>query len=161
MFLPASRGHILTHDSLVGLQGGGYTHPWTSAYILVQLILGIVLIALWIIWEWKFAKNPMVPRELFAGQKIAGMAFFIAFVAGLNFYSLINFFPLTFSAVYIPDPVQIGLKGLGYGISITAGAVFFNSLLSVKVIPASATLTMAAILMSTFRDSTRPTEILN
>ncbi|KAH6869408.1 major facilitator superfamily domain-containing protein [Thelonectria olida] len=135
---------------LVALQGGGYTHPWKSAYILVQLILGIVLIALWIIWEWKFAKNPMVPRELFAGQKIAGMAFFIAFVAGLNFYSLINFFPLTFSAVYTPDPVQIGLKGLGYGISITAGAVFFNSLLSAKAIPASATLTVAGILMTAF-----------
>ncbi|KAH7142914.1 major facilitator superfamily domain-containing protein [Dactylonectria estremocensis] len=138
---------------LVALQGGGYTHPWKSAYILVQLILGIVLIALWIIWEWKFAKNPMVPRELFAGQKIVGMAFFIAFVAGLNFYSLINFFPLTFSAVYTPDPVQIGLKGLGYGISITAGAVFFNSLLSVKAIPASATLTIAAILMTAFGGS--------
>ncbi|KAH7017109.1 major facilitator superfamily domain-containing protein [Ilyonectria destructans] len=138
---------------LVALQGGGYTHPWKSAYILVQLILGIVLIAVWILWEWKFAKNPMIPRELFAGQKIVGMAFFIAFVAGLNFYSLINFFPLTFSSVYTPDPVQIGLKGLGYGISITAGAVFFNSLLSVKSIPASAVLAISAILMTAFGGS--------
>lgn len=95
----------------------------------------------------------MIPRELFAGQKIVGVAFFVAFVAGLNFYSLINFFPLTFSSVYTPDPVQIGLKGLGYGISITAGAVFFNSLLSVKAIPASAVLAVSAILMSKFSHS--------
>ena len=140
----------LIHYSLVALQGGGYTHPWKSAYIISQLIIGVFLIILWIIWEWKFAKNPMVPRDLFAGQKTVGIAFFIAFVAGLNFYSLINFFPLTFSAVYSPDPVQIGLKGLGYGISVTAGAVFFNSLLSVKAIPASAILTISAALMSEF-----------
>lgn len=39
-------------------------------------------------------------------------------------------FPLTFANVYNPDPVQIGLKGLGYGISVTAGAVIVNWLLS-------------------------------
>ena len=72
----------------------------------------------------------MVPGAIFRGQKIVGLAFFIAFVAGMNFYSVINFFPLSFSTVYNPDPIQEGLKGLGYGISTTVGAVFFNALLS-------------------------------
>lgn len=94
----------------MALQAGGYTHPWTSAYVLAQLIIGILLIAVWVIWEWKFAKNPMVPKQIFHGQRIVGLAFFIAFVAGMNFYSLTNFFPLSFSAVYDPDPVQVGLK---------------------------------------------------
>lgn len=40
-------------------------------------------------------------------------------------------FPLTFSAVYAPDPVQVGLKGLGYGISVTAGAAIINWALSI------------------------------
>lgn len=136
--------------SLVALQAGGYNYPWTSAYVLSQLIIGIFCIIAWVIWEWKFAKNPMVPREIFAGQKIVGLAFFIAFVAGVNFYSLINFFPLSFSAMYDPDPVQIGLKGLGYGISVTVGAVVFNALLSVQSLRASYILLTATVLMTAF-----------
>ena len=107
-----------------------------------MLILG------WIVWEWKFASNPMIPHKLFSGQRAVGLAFLVAFVAGMNFYSLINFYPLTFSTVYNPDPVQIGLKGLGYGISVTVGAVLFNAMLSVPQIHARYVVLVAAVLMS-------------
>lgn len=56
------------------------------------LLIGLLLVGVWVFWEWKIAKFPMVPREMFQGQTIMGMAFFIAFVAGMNFYSLLNFF---------------------------------------------------------------------
>lgn len=48
----------------------------------------------------------------------------------MNFYALLNFFPLMFSAVFEPDPVQIGLKGLAPAFSTTFGAVFTNAALS-------------------------------
>jgi MFS family permease len=131
---------------LVASQAGGYSHSWESAYVLVQLIVGILLIIAWIVWEAKFAKFPMVPKEMFQGQRIVALAFFIAYVAGIDFCSVINFFPLPFGAVYDPDPVQVGLKGLGYGISTTVGAVFFNALLSTKI-PARIILLVAATLM--------------
>ncbi|KAK5090250.1 hypothetical protein LTR05_000421 [Lithohypha guttulata] len=115
---------------LVAMQAGGYSHPWTSAYVLVTLIVGLLLIVAFCVWEWKFAKYPMIPHEMFAGQKIVGMAFGIAFVAGMNFYALLNFFPLMFSAVFEPDPVQIGLKGLAPAFSTTFGAVFTNAALT-------------------------------
>ncbi|PVH69030.1 MFS general substrate transporter [Cadophora sp. DSE1049] len=118
-------------SSLVALQAGGYTHPWKSGHVLAQLIIGILLIIAFVIWEWKGAKVPMVPKELFQGQQTVGVTFLLLFVAGMNFYSLINFFPLTFSNVYAPDPVQVGLKGLGYGISVTAGATIINWALSI------------------------------
>lgn len=131
----------------MALQAGGYSHPWTSGYVLAQLFIGIALIATWIVWELKFARFPMIPRKLFSGQRVVGLAFFIAFVGGMNFYSLLNFFPLTFSTIYNPDPVQVGLKGLGYGISTTVGAVVFNALLSSKI-EAKYILLTAATLMS-------------
>jgi len=140
---------VLTRNSLVALQAGGYTHSWSSGYVLAQLLIGIALIIVWIIWEAKFARFPMVPRELFSGQRIVGIAFFIAFVAGMNFYSLINFFPQSFGGIYNPDPVQVGLKGLGYGISTTVGAVFFNALLSSKI-EARYILLVAAAMMTGF-----------
>jgi hypothetical protein len=76
--------------SLVALQAGGYTHPWSSGYVLSQLIIGIFLIIGFVLWEWKGAKIPMVPRELFQGQRTIGVTFLLLFVAGMNFYSLIN-----------------------------------------------------------------------
>lgn len=91
----------------------------------------------------------MVPREMFQGQRVVGLTFFIAFVAGLNFYSIINFLPLSFATVYNPDPIQVGLKGLGYGISTTVGAVFFNALVSTRI-EAKWILLTGATLMTSF-----------
>lgn len=116
---------------LVALGSGGYTHSWGSAYVLSTLIIGIVLILAFVGWEWKGAKHPMVPPQLFTNNTIVWRAFVVAFVAGMNLYSLLNFFPLTFSTLFNPDPVQVGLKGLGYGISVTLGAVVVNALLSI------------------------------
>jgi len=48
----------------------------------------------------------------------------------MNFYAMLNFFPLEFSTVFSPDPVKVGLRGLGPGLSTTAGAVFANAALS-------------------------------
>ena len=53
---------------LVALQADGYTHPWTSAYVLCTILIESTLITAWIIWEWKGTKHPMVPMELFKEQ---------------------------------------------------------------------------------------------
>jgi hypothetical protein len=66
----------------VALQAGGYSHPWDSAYVLAQLILGVLCLAAFVVWEWKFCKDPMVPHEMFSGQRIVAMAYGIAFIAG-------------------------------------------------------------------------------
>lgn len=49
----------------------------------------------------------MIPGELSKGQRMVVLAFCVAFVSRMNFYSILNFFPLVFSAVYDPDPVQV------------------------------------------------------
>jgi hypothetical protein len=94
------------------------------------MIIGLLLIIAWVIYEWKFAPYPMIPHELFKGQRIVALAYVIAFAAGMNFFSILNFFPITFSAVYDPVPVQIGLKGLPPAITTTIGAIGFNAALS-------------------------------
>lgn len=50
--------------------------------MLAQLLIGIALIAAFIVWEWKMCKDPMVPHEMFAGQRIVAMAYGIAIIAG-------------------------------------------------------------------------------
>lgn len=48
----------------------------------------------------------------------------------MNFYAMLNFFPLEFSTVFKPDPVRVGLRGLAPGIGTTIGAVLANAALS-------------------------------
>ncbi|KJX96812.1 MFS drug efflux pump like protein [Zymoseptoria brevis] len=115
---------------LVALQAGGYTHAWTSAYTLCLLLIGIALLVVFIVWEVKVARHPIIPKELFLGQRVVAPAFAVAFVAGMNFFSLLNFWPLTISNVWNPDPVQIGIRGIPVGMATAVGAIFWNALLS-------------------------------
>ena len=72
---------------LVGLQAGGYQFPWTSAKVLAPLIIGIILILLFPLWEWKGPKYPMVPGAIFKGQRVVTMSYIIVFVAGMSLLS--------------------------------------------------------------------------
>lgn len=48
----------------------------------------------------------------------------------MNFYAMLNFFPILFHDVFDPDPVQVGIKGLFPGLTTTFGAVFVNAALT-------------------------------
>ena len=134
----------------MALQAGGYTHSWKSAYVLSCLIIGLALISAWIVWEARFAPYPMVPSELFKGQRIVALAYATAFVGGMNFYSVLNFLPLTWSDVYPNDPIQVGLKGLPPAISTTIGAIGFNAALSTFPNRNREVLLTAAVIMTAF-----------
>jgi len=81
--------------------------------------------------EWKGAKYPMVPHEIFAGQRIVGVVFLIAFISGMNFYSMLNFYPILLENVYTNTPRSVALKSLGIGFATPIGATLINWLLSV------------------------------
>lgn len=123
----------LTLDRLVALSAGGYSHAWASAYVLCQFIIGIFLLAAWVVWEIKFAKFPMLPKVLFQGQRVVGLIFILSFVAGMTFYSIVNFLPLLYQAVFSPDPVQVGLRSLAYGVLTTVATISFTALISTKL----------------------------
>lgn len=135
------------------------------------LLFGITLIAAWIVWEWKFAPYPMVPGELFKGQRIVGLAYVVAFAAGMNFFrqaflipcplflddltlnSILNFFPITFTSVYDPDPVKVGLRAMPPSFTTAIGAILFNAALSVFPGHAREVLLVAVLLMTCFAGS--------
>ncbi|EXJ71987.1 uncharacterized protein A1O5_04490 [Cladophialophora psammophila CBS 110553] len=115
---------------LVGVTAGGTLAPWASARVLCPLLFGIGLIVVFAVWEWKFATFPMLPHELFAGQRVVAMSFLVAFISGIYFYALLNFGPIIYLDLYNPDPVKAGIKGVIISLGVTAGAVLPNMLLS-------------------------------
>ena len=108
------------------------------------------MLAVWLYYEFKIAKHPMIPKELFLGQKVVGLSFAVAGIAGANFFSLLNFWPLTIATVWDPIPVQIGLRGLPAGFATASGAIFWNGMLSVWKGGARWILILAAIILTCF-----------
>ena len=109
----------------MALNNGGYLYGWGSAHVLAPLIIGIMILAGFVFWEMRVAKVPIAPKALFQ-RRVVRMAFIISLIAGMNFYSLINFAPLFFSNVYPADPVLVGARSTGMPTATIFGAVFGN-----------------------------------
>jgi hypothetical protein len=76
---------------LVGITLGG-NYPWTSAKVLSTLIIGIVSLIVYGLWEWKGAKNPFMAHELFIGKSRTFVLFLVVdFVAGMGRDSLFRY----------------------------------------------------------------------
>src|SRR6266436_2903822 len=67
----ACRGNILVTGSttsvVIGLTWGGVRYPWSSARVLLPLIIGLVGLGVFIIYEIYFCKPPIVSP--FAGTR--------------------------------------------------------------------------------------------
>lgn len=115
----------------MGMQWGGYQYPWSSAHVLAPLILGVVLIVAFVLWESYGAKHPMFPKRLRQEPRILGLTLVITFISGANFFSILMFWPTQAFNVYGHDPVGVGIRGIPVGFSILAGACIVLWLLSV------------------------------
>ncbi|MCJ1259289.1 hypothetical protein MMC24_007125 [Lignoscripta atroalba] len=113
------------------LQWGGYQYSWKSAHVLVPLILGILFLVAFVVWEIKGAKHPMFPSRLKKEPRILSLTLVITFISGANFFSILMFWPTQAFNVYGHDPVGVGIRGLPVGFSILAGACIVLWLLSV------------------------------
>ena len=116
---------------LAGMQWGGYQYAWDSVHTLVPLILGVVLLAAFCVWEGYFAKHPMFPKRLKQDPRILILTLIITFISGANFFGYLMFWPTQAFNVYGHDPWQVGLRVFPGGMSILVGACVVLWLLSV------------------------------
>ncbi|KAH7088754.1 major facilitator superfamily domain-containing protein [Paraphoma chrysanthemicola] len=108
---------------MMGLQWGASQYPWGSAHNLAPLIIGIVFIVAFFVWEF-YAPYPMVPRALFSkAKKTMVVILLITFLSGGNYFVLLLFWPTQVYNVYGDDPVGIGIRSLPIGFGIIGGAV--------------------------------------
>jgi Major Facilitator Superfamily len=103
---------------LLGLEAGGVTHPWSSAYTLCLIIFGILTFILFFINEWKFAKYPIVPLHLF-NNRSACASFASAFLHGFVFIAGSYFLPLYFQTVLSATPLLSGIYLFPFALSLS------------------------------------------
>ncbi|KAL2408082.1 Efflux pump dotC [Exophiala dermatitidis] len=93
---------------LLGMESGGVTHPWDSAYTLCLIIFGIVTLGLFLVNEWKFAKYPIIPLRLFRDRSnLASLG--VCFVHGFVFIASSYYLPVYFQTVLDATPILSGV----------------------------------------------------
>ena len=83
---------------LTGLNLGGGLYSWSNARVLSTLIIGIVFLLGFGLYEWKGTATGILHHELFRGGKNAGrtaaICFALMFVEGILLFAYIIFFPV-------------------------------------------------------------------
>ncbi|KAL2147941.1 hypothetical protein VTI28DRAFT_3419 [Corynascus sepedonium] len=106
---------------LIGLESGGISHPWGSAFVICLIIFGLVAYGLFGIYE-HFARYPVIPRRIFAGMSRA-CTFGVVFCHGAGFMAPVFFLPLYFQAALGATPIQSGVWMLALAVSFTVSGV--------------------------------------
>ena len=82
---------------LTGLNLGGGLFPWASATVLVTLIIGIFVLIVFGLYEWKFTKTGILHHDLFKGESGTGSTFAICiilmFIEGILLFAYVIFYP--------------------------------------------------------------------
>ena len=93
---------------LLGLEAGGVTHPWDSAYALCLIIFGIVTIVIFFLCQWKLSKYPLMPLRLFRNRSnLAALG--VCFCHGFVFIGGTYYLPLYFQTVLAANPILSGV----------------------------------------------------
>jgi EmrB/QacA subfamily drug resistance transporter len=107
---------------LFGLQYGGETDPWDSATVVCLIVFGVLTFVLFILYEWKIPKYPVMPLGLFKSRtNIATL--FVVFIHGVVFISGSYYLPLYFQAVRGATPILSGVYLLPTALALSAGSI--------------------------------------
>ncbi|KAH6989227.1 major facilitator superfamily domain-containing protein [Ilyonectria sp. MPI-CAGE-AT-0026] len=94
---------------LYGLEAGsGGLAPWGSAKVICLIVFGLLILALFMVWEAKFAQNPVIPIRIF--QKTTNIASFtVSCLHAFIFISYDFFLPLYFQVILGFKPIISGI----------------------------------------------------
>lgn len=83
---------------LTGLNLGGNLYPWTNPRTLSTLVVGIVVMILFGVWESKGTKIGIMNHQLFPSEKTAGRTFVLCvaliFIEGIMLFAYVIFYPV-------------------------------------------------------------------
>ncbi|KIW04526.1 uncharacterized protein PV09_04280 [Verruconis gallopava] len=113
---------------LLGLSWGGKQYPWGSARIIVLLVIGILGLITFVLYE-NFMKlaQPLLPMSLFRIRN-----FWIAVVVGsvgqMSFYAMNVLWPMQVTNLFTQDIKTIGWMTCTTGLALTIGEIITGPL---------------------------------
>ncbi|KAF5534367.1 major facilitator superfamily transporter [Fusarium napiforme] len=92
---------------LIPISGGGVTYAWTSAFFIATVIMSIFLAVLFVLFEWKLAKLPIMPLRLYRAPHCWAL-YLQSFLTGLAYFGNFFYLPLYFQSVLGYDALVAG-----------------------------------------------------
>lgn len=86
--------------------------PWHSATVILLIVFGALIMVLFMVWEAKFAKNPLIPVRIFK-KRTSLASFVVACLHSFVFISFDFFLPLYYQVV-------LGFRPLISGVALFA-----------------------------------------
>ncbi|KAM0559956.1 hypothetical protein ACHAPJ_003908 [Fusarium lateritium] len=94
---------------LYGLEAGsGGLVAWNSALVICLLIFGVIILAVFMVWEAKVAKNPVIPIRIFQNRSNVA-SFAVANLHSFIFIAYDYFLPLYFQVILGFTPILSGV----------------------------------------------------
>ncbi|KAI0814465.1 major facilitator superfamily domain-containing protein [Xylaria sp. FL0064] len=84
---------------LLGLTWGGIDYPWNSAHAIATLVVGFVVCVVFVLWQWKGAKYPLIPLHVFKSRIVNGACLTMA-INGWNFVVQVYYIPTFYQLAY-------------------------------------------------------------
>ncbi|KAF4990572.1 hypothetical protein FGRMN_8387 [Fusarium graminum] len=106
---------------LVSISGGGVSYAWTSAFFISTIVTSIVLTVLFVLYEWKISKLPIMPLRLYREPHCWAL-YLQSFLMGIVYFGNFFYLPLYFQCV------------LGYN-ALAAGAVLLPLVIPIAAAP--------------------------
>jgi MFS family permease len=97
-----------TTSVMIPLTWGGVLYPWSDWRTLLPLLLGIAGLAFFIVWEEKFAVEPLIPFDIVKSVNNAAV-YTCTFLHGILLWCSLYYSPLYFEAVKGFSPVMAGV----------------------------------------------------
>ncbi|KAF2010003.1 putative MFS drug transporter [Aaosphaeria arxii CBS 175.79] len=108
---------------VLSLTWAGIDHPWHSAAVITPLILGVVLLAAFVIWEGIGPKYPLMPLHIFRNPLVIGICTTM-FINGWLFVTQIYYIPAFFQLAYGLSPMKSGALLLPITLMQTVSSTF-------------------------------------
>ncbi|KAI8866808.1 MFS general substrate transporter, partial [Ramicandelaber brevisporus] len=103
---------------LLAFSWGGLDYPWSDKIIIILLCVGIVMTVVFVVYEIKVAKDPLIPMRLFRNRNLV-IAILVNVSIGVAMYGTVYYIPLYWAYVHQLDSVQSGLRLLPFMLSVS------------------------------------------
>ncbi|KAG8924947.1 hypothetical protein FRC00_004517 [Tulasnella sp. 408] len=113
---------VSTTITIIALTWAGVHYPWTSAAVLVPLVVGLLGIAAFFVYEAKIPVEPVVPLELIS-NRTSFFGYVSVFLHGIVSTAVIYYLPVYFQATLEQSPVRSGTSSFGNALTIAPGAI--------------------------------------
>ncbi|RDW74160.1 MFS general substrate transporter-61 [Coleophoma crateriformis] len=114
---------------LIPVSGGGLTYAWNSAFVIAMIICGGLLAVVFLLYEWKFAKIPIMPLHITLYPS-CGLLYFQNFFTGLVFFGNFFYLPIYFQSIRGYTAIESGALLLPLIIATSCSSLIAGQIMS-------------------------------